>query len=64
MDEPGGDEARDELDPASYAYWEREGFRGRPPWRRGFRFGYFAISLGLVALVLGLLAVLRLASVL
>ena len=56
------DERDDERDPASYAYWERHGFRGRPPCRRGYRFGYLAISLALAALLLILLLVLRLSA--
>ena len=57
-----GDERDDERDPASYAYWRESSYRGRPPWRRGYRFGYLALSLGLVALVLAALLVLRLAA--
>jgi hypothetical protein len=63
-DDPSGPEserpdAREERDPASYAYWAASGYQGRPPQRRGYRWGYFAISLALVALVLILLALLR-----
>jgi hypothetical protein len=44
-----------EADPASYEYWRASGYRGRPPWRRGYRLGYLAISLALAALIAGLL---------
>src|SRR5207237_7076465 len=43
--------ASEDLDPASYEYWRASGYRGRPPWRRGYRWGYFAIWLALVALL-------------
>ena len=56
------DERDGERDPSSYAYWAEHGYEGRPPWRRGYRFGYLAISLGLVALVLLLLLLVRLSA--
>ena len=56
------DDERDELDPASYAHWRESGYRGRPPWRRGYRSGYLAVSLGLVVLFLLLLVVVRLSA--
>jgi hypothetical protein len=46
--------SEDDLDPASHEYWRKSGYRGRPPWRRGYRWGYFAISLALAALIIGL----------
>jgi hypothetical protein len=59
MDEHRDRREDDQLDPASYAYWEKEGFRGRPPWRRGDRWWSFAVSLGLVGLIVALLLILR-----
>ena len=56
------DDERDERDPASYAYWSEHGYEGRPPWRRGYRLRYLAVSLGLVALVLLLVVILRLSA--
>jgi hypothetical protein len=44
----------DDLDLASPEYWREGGYRGRPPWRRGYRWSYFAISLALAALIVGL----------
>jgi hypothetical protein len=55
------DAERDE-DPASYTYWQRHGFQGRPPWRRGYRWGYLALSLALVALLLVLILILRVSA--
>ena len=52
-------DGRSERDPASYTYWAAGGYRGRPPQRRGYRWGYFAISLALAALLLILLALLE-----
>jgi hypothetical protein len=43
------DPIEDELDPASYAYWKANGYRGRPPWRRGSRRSYLVISVALAA---------------
>lgn len=45
--------SEDDLDPASYEYWRESGYRSLPPWRRGDRWGYFAISLGRVGLIVG-----------
>jgi hypothetical protein len=44
----------DDPDPASHEYWRESGYRGRPPGRRGDRWGYLAISLALAALIAGL----------
>jgi len=33
----------------SFADWRADGFRGPPPWRRGWRPAYLAISIVLVA---------------
>ena len=38
----------DDLDPSSYRYWRAQGCRGRPPWRRGNQWLYFAISIPLL----------------
>jgi hypothetical protein len=54
-------EPRDELrDDREYGWrdWQADGFRGRPPWRRGFQPRLLVVSL---ALFLGLLAVFLLA---
>jgi hypothetical protein len=48
-DEHGADRRRH-----SYADWRAGGFRGPPPWRRGFRPAYLAISLALVAVLLAI----------
>jgi hypothetical protein len=45
-------------DPYTWFDWRAAGFRGPPPWRRGYRPLYLAISL---VLVLGLLAIFWLA---
>ena len=34
------------------ADWRTDGYRGPPPWRRGYQPLYFAVSLALVALLL------------
>jgi len=52
----------DKDDPSSYACWQRRGFRGRPPWGRGYRWRYLAVSLGLMAFILAQLFVLRLSA--
>jgi len=49
MDDEGG---------ANWSDWAKGGYRGRPPWRRGFRPLYLATSL---ALFVGLLTVFWLA---
>jgi hypothetical protein len=46
--------SEDDLDPASHEYWRKSGYCGRPPWRRGDRWGNLAISLALAALIAGL----------
>lgn len=38
----------------SWTDWREGGFRGQPPWRRGYRPLYFGLSLGLVALLLAI----------
>ena len=52
------DEPRDDTK-YRWSDWQADGFRGRPPWRRGFQPRLFAISLVLFA---GLLAVIWLAA--
>lgn len=49
----------DDLDPSAYRYWRAHGYRGRPPWRRGYQWLYFAIS---IPLLLGLAVVFVLAA--
>ncbi|HYZ78938.1 MAG TPA: hypothetical protein VE596_16360 [Gaiellaceae bacterium] len=46
-------------DPYTWSDWCADGFRGPPPWRRGYRPLYFALFLVLFA---GLLAVFWLAG--
>jgi hypothetical protein len=52
--ERDGSREQEDLDPASYAYWAASGYRGRPPWRRGYRWGYFALSLAAAACLFAL----------
>jgi hypothetical protein len=37
--------------------WRTDGYRGPPPWRRGFRPAYLAISLALVAILLAIFVI-------
>jgi hypothetical protein len=48
------DEAQRSKGGYDYTDWRADGFRGRPPWRRGLRPGYLVLSLLLVALLLAI----------
>ena len=37
--------------------WQADGFRGPPPWRRGYRPWYWVLSIAVFGLVLAIVAV-------
>jgi hypothetical protein len=41
----------------SFADWRADGYRGPPPWRRGLRPAYLALSIALVAMLLAMFAI-------
>jgi hypothetical protein len=51
------DDERDAHRPYRYTDWRADGFRGPPPWRRGYQPGYWALSIAVVALVLTIVVV-------
>jgi hypothetical protein len=54
----GDDERRDDGEgerrdrPYTYRDWQADGFRGPPPWRRGYQPWYWVLSIAVAALVL------------
>jgi hypothetical protein len=44
-------------DPYTWRDWQADGFRGPPPWRRGYRPRYLLLSLALVALVVAIVVI-------
>ena len=53
----GDDDGSGKRRPYSYSDWRRDGFRGRPPWRRGYKPGYLLLSVALFAILLAVIVV-------